>query len=484
MKLTKPSIQLLLVPALFYVGVKLSLAFAVLPEVVVILWIPNSLLLATLFHNGLRRYPIFVLMIIVAEVAADYPTFSLIESSLFGAVNIAEATVAYVLLHRWRFNPRFSTPLDLVKFVLAGPMIAAFAAAAAAAGVYSYFRGVNTGYLEFLRIWWFSDGSGLLILTPLALSLWPPAPGVAHERTTLHWYDAVAIGAGILVTIGFLLSDRGIFHGIPIRSTLLLPIVLYAAGRFSLRAASATLVGIAIVVLYTVKNGRHPFGPLPPHQTILSAQEFIFIMSVMALGLAALLAQVRATTRELEVRVRDRTAALSEANARLQQLAVTDSLTGLPNRRALFDLLRREMSRERRRGRPLAVIMFDIDHFKEVNDHYGHAAGDAVLQHVVSATARVARTMDTMARYGGEEFVLVLPETDQAHATQLAERMLEALRSSEVQVDQRGLRVTASFGVAALRADDNEPEQLLRRADAALYAAKAAGRNQVTAGSA
>ena len=473
--------QLLLVPILFYLGVKLSLAFAVLPEVLVMLWMPNSLLVATLFHYGMRRYGYFAAMIIAAEIAADYPTFSLVEAVCFGAINLVEATTAYLLLRLWRFDSRFARPIDLAKFVVAGPMIAAFIAASSAAAVYSYFRGTETSYFEFLRVWWFSDGLGLLILTPLVLGIWPPDPLPAHERAPLRWYDVLAIGLGAIVVAAFALSEEGFFRGIPIRSVLLLPMVLFVAARFSLRTTTLVLVIVAAVVLYVAKNGQDPFGPLPIHQTVLSVQEFIFTMSVMALGFHALLSQLRANTRELEARVQSRTAELSVANTRLRELAVTDSLTGLPNRRALFGLLRREIGRERRHGHGLAVVMFDVDHFKDVNDRYGHAAGDNVLRHVARVTSPVVRSMDTLARYGGEEFVLVAPETDEAEAVRLAERMLQALRSSEAQVNHHAIRVTASFGVAMLRPEDGEPEPLLRRADAALYAAKAGGRDQVCA---
>lgn len=478
---TAPWVQLLLLPAFFYVGAKLSLAFALLPEVLVMMWIPNSLLLAALFHFGWRRYAYFALAIVAGEVAADYPTFSLGEAILFGSINMIEVTVAYWLLRRWRFNPRFAAPMDLVKFVAAGPVIGALVAACAAAGVYSYFRGQEQSYFDFVRVWWFSDGIGFLILTPLALSLWPPDPGPVEERATLRWYDGLALLGALVVFLGFFSAHRGTFLGVNLRPVLLLLSVIYVAARFSLRATTLALVATAVLLLYVTKSGQQPYGDLPAGQTAILVQEFLFSMSVMALSIAALLSQLRANARELEARVHDRTAELSEANRRLEKLAVTDSLTGLLNRRALFSHLRREIDRARRSGQEMALIMFDIDHFKQVNDRHGHAAGDAVLRHVASAAAKIVRSTDVLARYGGEEFVVVAPETDRAHALRLAERMREGLRSSEVAVDNQALRVTASFGVAMLNADDKEPERVLNRADEALYAAKTKGRDRVVA---
>ncbi len=475
-------IQLVLLPVLFYLGAKLSLALAVTtPEVLVILWVPNSLLLAALFHFQLRRYAAFAAMIIVAEIAADYQTYSLTESTLFGTINLLEVTLAYLLLRRWRFDTRFAAPGDLWKFIVAGPVIAAFVSACAAATLYHYSRGTGTAFFEFLRIWWFSDGLGLLILTPLFLSIWPPTPGALEERPVLKWYDGIAIFGAVVVLGAFLLSNRGMFLGISVRPVLLLPLAVYAAARFSIRTTTVVMTGIAFLVLRVTKNGQQPFGDLPLHDTAVWVQELLFSMAIVSLGLAALLSQLRANRRELEVRVQERTAQLRTANAQLETLAVTDALTGLLNRRALFDLFRREIERAHRHRRELAVIMFDIDYFKAINDRHGHAAGDVVLKQVAAIAAKATRSTDTVARYGGEEFVLIAPETDKSSALELAERMRAALQSAEMRIDHQSLTVTASFGVAMLRGDDAKPEEVLRRADEALYAAKGGGRNRVVA---
>jgi diguanylate cyclase (GGDEF)-like protein len=217
------------------------------------------------------------------------------------------------------------------------------------------------------------------------------------------------------------------------------------------------------------------------HDTGVWAQELLFSMAIISLGLAALLSQLRSNRRELETRVQERTAQLQAANAQLEKLAVTDALTGLLNRRALSDLFRREIERAQRHRRELAVIMFDVDHFKAINDRHGHAAGDAVLRQIAGVATQSTRSTDTIARYGGEEFVLVAPETDKSSALELAERMRAALQSAEIRIDHQSLKVTASFGVAMLHGEDSRPEDVLRRADEALYAAKGAGRNRVVA---
>ncbi len=472
-------IQFGVLPVLFYAGAKLSLAFAVTPGVLVMLWIPNSIVLATLLHFHGRRYGLFAAAIIVAEIAADYPTFSLTEAVCYGAINVLEATVAYLLLRRWRFDPRFPAPADLAKFVMAGPVLAALVSACAAGLLQRVLHGSQAGLVEFMRVFWFSDGLGLLLLTPCVLNVWPPLEGSSEEPRGLRWYDGIALVIGLAILVGIAQSQQRMFHGMILRPFLVIPVVLYVAARLTVRVTAIVTVLVAALVLYVTHNGQQPFGDVSIRETIVSMQELLFVMSTMSLGVATLLSQHRATTKDLEARVRERTAEITAANLQLAQLAVTDPLTGVLNRRALVDVLCREIERARRYGQPLAVIVFDIDHFKEVNDRYGHSAGDEVLQRVTAVATSVIRHADAMARYGGEEFVIVAPETGEKAAMQLAERVRCEVRSTEIVVRSHALRVTASFGVAAFQPDDQGPDEVLRRADHALYAAKASGRDRV-----
>lgn len=176
-------------------------------------------------------------------------------------------------------------------------------------------------------------------------------------------------------------------------------------------------------------------------------------------------------------------AAVAIANARLfaelQLQSITDSLTGLFNRRHVFALAEREFQRARRFGRPLSAIMLDVDHFKQVNDTYGHAAGDQVLAEVARRLRASIRAIDLIGRYGGEEFVLVLPETELAGAGLLGERLRLAIAAAPVSTVGGALAVTASLGVATTRPDVSDVAALINQADQALYSAKQAGRNRV-----
>jgi diguanylate cyclase (GGDEF)-like protein len=170
-------------------------------------------------------------------------------------------------------------------------------------------------------------------------------------------------------------------------------------------------------------------------------------------------------------------------NARLfekvAQLAVTDGLTGLFNRRHFFQLADREIAVARRRSSPLTAMMLDIDHFKQVNDRFGHPVGDQVIVAVAARLGATVRKTDLLGRYGGEEFVIFLPDTGHDGANILAERTRAALADRAIDTDAGPLTVTASIGLASYEATDTEPGTLLARADEALYGAKQNGRNCV-----
>ena len=178
--------------------------------------------------------------------------------------------------------------------------------------------------------------------------------------------------------------------------------------------------------------------------------------------------------------VRDRELAygrLLESEAHIRELMLTDTLTGVPNRRHLNDRLEMELARQARYDQPLSVILTDIDRFKHVNDTYGHAAGDAVLKAFARTLESSIRGSDFLARYGGEEFVLLLPNTGIEEATAFAERMREATRG--IHIPETPIAITASFGVTLARRGERMAE-VLSRADEAMYQSKSGGRDCVT----
>ncbi|AWK88272.1 GGDEF domain-containing response regulator [Azospirillum thermophilum] len=169
--------------------------------------------------------------------------------------------------------------------------------------------------------------------------------------------------------------------------------------------------------------------------------------------------------------------------AELRRMATTDPLTGLWNRRRFLELAEGELARLRRYGRPVSVLMLDIDHFKSINDGYGHAAGDEALCRVAELCRLELRDTDHLGRLGGEEFAIALPETGLGRAVEVADRLRQHLAAMEVQTDGTFLRLTVSIGVAACRLEDVSIDRALGRADRALYDAKHRGRNRVVVSS-
>ncbi len=190
--------------------------------------------------------------------------------------------------------------------------------------------------------------------------------------------------------------------------------------------------------------------------------------------------QLECVNASLELQVHERTQALTEANAALAQLATRDGLTGVYNRRHLDERLHECHDRWRRSQHGYAVVVVDADHFKRINDTLGHAAGDAVLRQLAGLLQQGRRSTDLVARYGGEEFVVLLPDAEGPdEAGQVAERLRAAVEQADFGIDRA---VTISLGVAHSEAGDPSPAVVMARADAALYAAKQAGRNRVARG--
>ena len=161
----------------------------------------------------------------------------------------------------------------------------------------------------------------------------------------------------------------------------------------------------------------------------------------------------------------------------IYRLVTTDGLTGLANRRAFGEALAREVGRSARYGRPLSLVVLDIDHFKAINDTYGHLAGDAALRQLGAVLRANLRREDTVGRLGGEEFAVILPEIDLAGARLVADKVRRLVASQGFSYDGASMRITVSAGVVARAPSERDPEEIMRRGDALLYAAKRGGRN-------
>jgi diguanylate cyclase (GGDEF)-like protein len=235
--------------------------------------------------------------------------------------------------------------------------------------------------------------------------------------------------------------------------------------------AMLSIVGIAFIVELLVRAGME-FFPHTENRFLLAFENALLLALFMAPPIYWL--ALRPLKREHEKRRE-----VEQLAADLSQLAVTDSLTHIMNRRGITNHLLDLMAHAERYGHPLSVAMADIDHFKRVNDTYGHEVGDSALALTASVLSETLRMPDKVGRYGGEEFLVILPHTSLAQAQKICERMREAVeRWSFDNGRNEELKLTISFGVTQFRKSE-DLEQLLSRADKALYEAKAAGRNRV-----
>jgi len=166
----------------------------------------------------------------------------------------------------------------------------------------------------------------------------------------------------------------------------------------------------------------------------------------------------------------------------LEYLAMTDELTKLYNRRFFLDRCQREFKLWKRYKNPFSILLIDIDHFKQINDNFGHDIGDLALQFIAKALQQFVREVDTVARYGGEEFIILLPQTSAAIAKDIAERLLLKISSSELPIVSTPLKLTVSIGVSEVQPDIKDLNHLLKVVDNALYQAKWQGRNRVVVG--
>lgn len=209
--------------------------------------------------------------------------------------------------------------------------------------------------------------------------------------------------------------------------------------------------------------------------------------AAIALENADLYTKLKDLNTKLEDRITERTADLVAANERLsilnqelEQLSITDSLTQVFNRRFFMERIRQEVKRVNRYGSSLSLLMIDIDHFKNVNDTYGHLAGDAVLAGVAGVIRQRLRETDILARYGGEEFVLIATPMEMNGACALAERIRSLVEAAAIDHNGQTIKVTVSIGVSSWQpALKDNAEELIRLADDALYGAKEEGRNRV-----
>ncbi len=253
---------------------------------------------------------------------------------------------------------------------------------------------------------------------------------------------------------------------------LILMALVMVFGMFNMRLDSARIVSIyATTLIGIIMIWRARTDPVnyPAHLELIN---FALVATVLPA-----MSQLTSQLMKMRARVNAQKIALETALAHIQEMATLDDLTGLVNRRRMMSLMKEHASRRARGGPPFYIAMVDLDHFKSVNDTYGHAVGDEVLKAFAKQAVLILRNTDIVGRWGGEEFLLLLPETPPGEPTIGVARLRGHLGETEVSVSVPDLRIAFSAGFARY-IEGEQIDQTIERADRALYAAKSAGRNQ------
>ncbi|HEX5093941.1 MAG TPA: MASE1 domain-containing protein, partial [Burkholderiales bacterium] len=385
--------QIALLAAAYFAAAKASLLLAIPPGYATAVWPPAGIGLAAMLLLGRRAWPGVWLGAAAANLSVAFSPFAAL---VIACGNTLEALAGEALVRRYVANgpPYFDRVRDVVLFVAIAGVSAAVAATLGPGSlvIAGAVRGVD--FLGNWATWWVGDTAGIIIVAPLVLT-WRVRHRISWTAAKVLELAAYAVSLALAALLVFGQGDRDLA---PLPLTfLILPFIVWAAFRFSRReVATAIAVVCAIAVRHTI-DGHGPFAMESLNLSLLLLLAFISTVVATGLMLSAAVGERDRTRQQLERILHE-----------VREQARTDPLTGLANRRSLGEFLRRAWTRARHAGSPLAVVMIDLDHFKRVNDTFGHEAGDRVLSAVAELLKAQVRVGDMACRYGGEEFALVL----------------------------------------------------------------------------
>jgi diguanylate cyclase (GGDEF)-like protein len=455
--------QVALLAAVYFAAARASLFLAIPPGYATAVWPPSGIALAATLLLGNRLWP----GIWLGAALANYTVNSSLALAVaMGTGNALEALAGAALIRHYIGVPRrFERGRDVVVFVAIAALSCTIAATVA---VFSMAVVGSVSWAEFLPnwwTWWLGDVTGIIIVTPLILT-WRLRRSAPWSRRKM--LEAACFGSLLVIVTLLIFSDlTGMFSPFPLTFTIL-PFMIWAALRFSQRIVTTAIAFVSAFAVHHTVNGIGAFAPWSLNEMLLILLAFISTIVVTGLVLSALRIERARATDELE-----------RTLIGLREQAITDPLTGLYNRRYLWEFLRREWIRAKRKDESIAVIMIDLDHFKRVNDAHGHQAGDFVLMAVAGLLRNQIRSSDIVCRYGGEEFALVLPETSLENVRLRAEHIRAAIKRLDLRHQDVPLgRITASLGVALFPHHADDPDSLIRAADEAMYEAKHLGRDR------
>lgn len=435
----------LLAPIYFVAG-KLGLKLAFVHSSISPVWPAAGIAVAAFLLLGTEVWP----AVFIGAFLVNLTTAGNVATSLGIATgNTLEALTAVYFVNEFaRGRHAFDRTQDILKFaLLAGGVSACIGAIF---GVTSLSLGGFAQWSHYRAMywtWWQGDTIGVIVVTPL-LVLWSGTP---RPRWNL---DQIAEAVGLLsllVTVSLVIFG-GLFASVvrdePVEF-LCIPFLIWAAFRFGQREAATSLTVLAGIAIWGTMRGDGPFVRPSHNESLLLLQAFMGVVVVMTLVLAAEVAERKSSMEKI------------------QEMALSDPLTGLANYRRLVDVIESEMRRFGRTGRPFCVLLLDLDGLKKINDTFGHVAGSRALCRLAEILRVTCRETDLAARYGGDEFAVVLHESEDDGARRAMRRIAE-----NVAKDTEKPRISVSIGAAMFPRDGVSISELLEAADRALYSKK------------
>jgi diguanylate cyclase (GGDEF)-like protein len=440
---TRNSALFLGLTLLYFIAGKLALKLAFLNASASAVWPCTGIALAALLVFGWRLWP----AIFAGAFLVHFTTAGTTLTSLGIATgSTLEAVAGYYLVVRFAEGQNaFQSSQNIFKFVLLGGMVST--AISASIGTATLVLG---GLAEWSRLqsvwitWWLGDGVGSVIVTPFLL-LWIENP--RFDWTRKQVVELAFLFFGLFSTAWFVFgrSFHSFVKNYPFEY-LCFPFLIWAAFRFGRRKTATAICALAIVATWGTVHGYGPFAGNSQNTSLLLLQSFMAIVALTSMVLAA-----ESTEHK-------------RADDHVRHLAGSDPLTGLANYRRLIESIASEIKRHSRSQQPFAIVLFDLDHLKKINDTHGHLVGSRALCRLANILWLHCREIDLPARYGGDEFVLLLPETSAEAALLVARRVSGRLRD-----DGQEPQLSASSGVAVYPIDGQSLDELLIAADRALY---------------
>lgn len=471
---------LLLSFAYIFLGI-ISIEYTTMSSGVAIAWLPNSVLLAFFLIKSTKEWKYYIPFFILSEIIVDYPVFTILQALQFSFINIFETAVSALLIKKMTNTSNlyfFSTKYIIVFFLVAlnlMPLISGILGAI----VYTTQIVENSTFFEFWRIWYFGNSVGILLLTPIIVITYKKFDLLKEYFLNIKNIITIIFAVSLAIV---LFSYNNQMTTLPTTPLIFILILLWIVYKQGILASLILALIFSIITMYFTINSIGPFVIFSQRETTIFLQEFVAILTIIPLFIGALLFEVKESNKKLkklnnilEEKVREKTKILLESNEKLTLLASKDALTNIYNRRMLNEYILQETKKSKRHKIDLSLILLDIDHFKDINDKYGHKIGDEVLIEISSLLSRNIRQSDIFGRWGGEEFIILLPQTNIKNAYEVAESLRKKIEKHYF--DKVG-KTTISLGVSMYNPKDGILD-FIENTDSAMYKAKYNGRNKV-----